>query len=279
MNDMNSKQASIGKLLLQTGKLSPENIDMILTEQRTHGLRFGEAAKQLKLIKQSDIDEVLASQFEFDSNHLKGKIDKIVLPINQPFSKQAEKIRSLRNQISVRWLNNSKSIMLTSPQKRSGTSMLAANMAVSFAQIGKKTLLVDANMRNPAQHEIFNVKNGLGFSDLIAGKAGLDQITEIQPLNNLTVMLSGVIPPNPAELISRGKLKHILLQLETEFDVIIFDTPSTLDYEDAIAMSSYIKGILLVIRKHKTSIKQVRKITSQLEMQKSDVVGAFINEY
>lgn len=279
MMNQNSKQASIGKLLLETGKLSPENIDMILTEQRTHGLRFGEAAKQLKLIKQSDIDEVLASQFEFDSDHLKGKVSKIVLPINQPFSKQAEKIRSLRNQVSVRWLNDFKSIMLASPQKKSGTSMLAANMAVSFAQIGKKTLIVDANMRSPSQHQIFNVKNGLGFSDLIAGKASLEEISQVNPLNNLTIMLSGVIPPNPAELISRGKLPSILEQLESIYDVIIFDTPSTLEYEDAIAMSSYIKGVLLVIRKHKTSIKQVRKIRRQLEMQKTDVIGAFINEY
>jgi len=279
MINQNTNQASIGKLLLETGKLSPENIDMILTEQRTHGLRFGEAAKQLKLIKQSDIDEVLASQFEFDSNHLKGKVSKVVLPINQPFSKQAEKIRSLRNQVSVRWLNDFNSIMLASPQKKSGISMLAANMAVSFAQIGKKTLLVDANMRNPSQHQIFNVKNGLGFSDLIAGKASLEEISKVNPLNNLTIMLSGVIPPNPAELISRGKLPSILEQLESIYDVIIFDTPSTLEYEDAIAMSSYIKGVLLVIRKHKTSIKQVRKIRRQLEMQKSDVIGAFINEY
>ncbi|MEO5573573.1 MAG: chain length determinant protein tyrosine kinase EpsG, partial [Gammaproteobacteria bacterium] len=192
---------TLGKILLDSGKLTPEAAERIAEFQKERGLRFGEAALKLKLLTKRDLQYALSEQFNYDYlQEGDGDVSKELVAAYEPFSPQSEAFRTLRGQLILRKLgSHHKTLVILSPDQGEGRSYLAANLAVVFSQVGENTLLVDADLRTPRQHSIFNLDNHIGLSSVLSGRAGLDTIQHVPSFSNLSLLCAGATPPNPSE--------------------------------------------------------------------------------
>ncbi|MBI2318574.1 MAG: chain length determinant protein tyrosine kinase EpsG [Betaproteobacteria bacterium] len=275
-------QQSIGAILIDVGKLTPEDAERILRLQREQGLRFGEAATQLGLVTQADIDFAISRQFDYPYLlHGHSEVSEEVIAAYTPFSPQVEALRALRSQLMVRWFDTDpahKALAIVSAAPNEGRSFVAANLTVVFSQLGEHTLLIDTDMRNPCQHRLFGLDNRGGLSAVLSGRGGPEMIQRIPLLLDLSVLPAGSLPPNPLELLARPLFQQLMGELATEFDVILLDTPAAVEYSDAQATAACAGAALIVIRKNSTRISQVRHITDTLQ-GRATVVGAVLNEF
>jgi hypothetical protein len=159
-------EANIGKLLQDAGKLKPQDLERVLTLQQKDNLRFGEAAQKLGLVTEDDIRQALSQQFEYPYiPAAEAGLSPQLVAATAPYGKEAEALRSLRSELQLRWFRDGrKTLAIGSARADEGASYLAANLAVLFAQMGRKVLLVDANMRSPQQQGIFKLDNSMGLS-------------------------------------------------------------------------------------------------------------------
>lgn len=271
----------IGRLLLQLGKISLEDTEKILRVQQKHGLLFGDAALKLGLINESDIRQVLALQFNYPYLQAgQGNYSDELVAAYQPFSQQVEALRALRSQLMMSWFSQGyKSLAIVSANSGEGSSYLAANLAIVFSQLGERTLLVDANMRDPRQHTIFNLKENRGLSDIIAGRAGFDVITQVESFEDLSVLGAGTVPPNPQELLGRASFTYFMSQAVGQYDVVLVDTPPATDTADAQATVARCGGALLVSRLNHTRLSDIAEVRNQIAVTGARVVGAVINDF
>jgi hypothetical protein len=162
-------ERSIGSILIDSGRLAPDDIEKVLEFQKEAGLRFGEAGIKLGLLTEQDI--LFALSLQFDYPFLSGPtrpVSEDVVVAYRPFGHEGERLRSLRSQLQLRWFNDSgkqTSLAVVGPHRGEGRSHLAANLAVSFAQAGERTLLIDADLHNASQHRYFKLENGAGLSN------------------------------------------------------------------------------------------------------------------
>jgi protein-tyrosine kinase len=222
---------SIGAILIDSGRLSLEDAERILKLQKDENLRFGDAAIQLGLLTDGDIQQVLASQYDYP--YLPPgdeRLEEDIVAAFKPFSPVVEQLRALRSQLMLRWFDadaGHKSLAIVSPGRGEGRSFTAANLAVVFSQLGEHTLLIDANLRHPSQHELFKLPNRTGLSSVLAGRAELaESVTRISGLVDLSVLPAGPIPPNPQELLSRPLFAALMATASGQYDVVIVDTPA-----------------------------------------------------
>lgn len=273
--------SSIGGLLLESGKITPENAERVLRMQKELGIRFGEAAQRLGLITEADIQQVLARQFDYP--YLQpgaGKYPQELVAAYQPFSSQVETLRAVRSQLMLRWFaRGSKSLVVLGMEPGDGASLFAANLAVVFSQLGEHTLLVDANLRKPRQHEIFDLKTRQGLSDVLAGRAELDIIAKVESFVALSVLAAGTLPPNPQELLSRSSFVTLNKQLESRYDAVLYDVPAYSTGSDAIAVAARAGGVLLVARKNKTLMAEVAAMSEQMTQSGAQVVGSVMVDF
>ncbi|QBQ38780.1 chain length determinant protein tyrosine kinase EpsG [Pseudoduganella plicata] len=274
-------ESNIGSLLLESGKITPENAERVLRMQKELGIRFGEAAQRLGLINESDIQEILARQFDYP--YLQpgaGKFSDKLVAAYQPFSPQVERLRAVRSQLMLRWMaRGHKSLVIASVAPGEGASLFAANLAVVFSQLGEQTLLVDANLRAPAQARIFDLRNSQGLSDMLAGRVGRDAIAKIDSFVDLSVLSAGTLPPNPLELLSRSTFATMSRELEAQYDTVLYDASAFSIGSDALAVASRIGGVLLVVRKNHTSVAEVHAATEQLVQSGAQVVGSVLVDF
>lgn len=271
---------SMGALFLDAGKISVGDAERIIALQKQKGIRFGEAAKALGLITDDDIQAALSQQFDFPFLAASEEnFSRELIAAYQPFSAQVEALRALRGQLMLRWfLDAHKTLALVSPRQGEGRSNIAANLAIVFSQLGERTLLIDADLRQPQQHALFKLHNVYGLSDVLAGRADLTGVTRIPGFRDLSVLPAGTVPPNPVELISRG-LKTCLHQLRSQFDVILIDTPSAEQGIDAQIIASHCGGALLVARQHKTRLNDLQRLKEALQDTGSQCVGAVLTDF
>jgi protein-tyrosine kinase len=276
-----SGDSSIGSLLLQSGKISPENAERVLRMQKELGIRFGEAAQRLGLITEADIQQVLARQFNYPYL-LPGETsysNKLVAAF-EPFSPQVEALRAVRSQLMLRWFaRGRKSLVVLGVEAGDGASLFAANLAVVFSQLGEDTLLVDANLRQPSQHQIFAMKAHQGLSDMLARRADQDVIAKVESFVSLSVLQAGTLPPNPQELLSRSSFSGLSMKLEANHDVVLYDVPSFATASDALAIAGRSGGVLLVVRKNKTLLEDVAALSEQIVHAGAEVVGSVLVDF
>jgi len=271
----------IGTLLVEAGKLTIEEADRVLRLQKERGLRFGDAAVKLGLISKADIEQILSRQFEFPylvpgQSRLRGEL----VAAYAPFDPRVETFRALRSHLMLGWFKldlRLKHLAIVSPHRDEGRSYLAANLAVVFSQLGERTLLIDADMRNPRQHVLFGLENRTGLSSLLAGRAGIEAIEKVGPLPDLSILPSGPIPPNPQELLGRPAFQGFLAELDKEFDVVILDTPAGDHTSDAQTIITRACGALMVVRRNYTPIRAVKSLSSLLVGAGAKFMGTVIN--
>ncbi|MGZ4955335.1 MAG: chain length determinant protein tyrosine kinase EpsG [Methylobacter sp.] len=272
--------ASIGALLLDAGKISARDAERIIALQKQKGLLFGDAAKMLGLVDDDDIQKALSYQFDFPFLTASDEsFSQELVAAYQPMSLQVEALRAVRGQLMLRWFNDAhKTLTLASLSRGEGRSLMAANLAIVFSQLGERTLLIDADLRQPRQHTLFKLQSDYGLSDVLAGRADLTVITRIPAFRDLSILPAGTVPPNPVELISRG-LKKCLKELQTQFDVILIDTPSAEQAIDAQIIASNCGGALLVVRQHKTKTNDLQLLKEALQDTGSQCLGVVLTDF
>ncbi len=278
-----SRDRLIGAILIDSGDLTLENAESILRLQKEHGLQFGDAAIQLGLLSREDIQFALARQFDYPYL-MKGdsKISDELIAAYQPFSPQVEGLRALRSQLMLRWYTGDdqhKTLAVVSPGSMEGRSYLTANLAVVFSQLGERTLLIDADMRKPRQHALFNLDNGAGLSTILSNRGEGNYIQRIPSFIDLSVLPAGPVPPNPQELLGRPVFAQLFEEVARDFDVIIVDTPAATAYADASLIAMRAVGALIVAHKHETSLKNLSSLNFNLKNLGIQVVGSVLSEF
>lgn len=290
MNDLNMQMQSqikpdrsIGAILLDSGKLSINDAEQILHLQKIENLRFGDAGIKLGLLTEIDIQRALANQYDYP--YLikgDGAVSETLVAAYSPFSPQVESLRTLRSQLMLRRFTGDqdrKMLSIVSPARGEGRSYLAANLAVVFSQLGERTLLIDADMRNPCQHDLFKLENRRGFSSVLAGRDDIQAVQRVSNFVDLSVLTAGAIPPNPQELLGRPALTHLLHNLNKAFDVILIDTPALADFADGQMLASRAGAAMVVARKNFSQLELVRQQTENMAQSGIEVVGAVLSEF
>jgi capsular exopolysaccharide synthesis family protein len=171
-----------------------------------------------------------------------------------------------------------KILCFTSAFPQEGKSTTAVNMAVSFAQLEEKALLVDCDLRKPRVHKVFKVRNTVGLSNILTGRVQPREAIQNTVVENLKILPCGPIPPNPAELLNSTRMKDLLAALRSSFAYIIVDTPPMLFVSDAAILGSLADSTVIVLRPEKAFRKPFLKMLSELEKAKARVVGVVFND-
>jgi protein-tyrosine kinase len=274
---------AIGAILIDAGRLSPDGAERILRAQRDGGLRFGDAAIELGLLHEDDIRFALASQFDYPylpaGDH--SLSHELVIAAYKPFSPVVEQLRALRSQLMLRWFDaevERKALAIVSPGAGEGRSFIAANLAIVFSQLGERTLLIDADLRKPRQHELFRLGNSAGLSGLLAGRANDAAVVRVPSLLGLSVLPAGAVPPNPQELLGRAAFVETLYSLGRDFDVVIIDTPAGAEYADAQTVAVRAGAAVMLARKNLSSLSDLVDLSGSLQQSGATLVGSVLND-
>lgn len=273
---------SMGAMLVDAGRISAEDAERILRYAKENELRFGAAALALRLVTQEDIQQALARQFDYpylrpgESN-----VSHKVAAAWSPFSGQVEAMRALRSQLLLRWFVGEigkHAVAVTSHARGDGRSHLAANLAVVFSQMGERTLLIDADLRNPCQHELFGIGNATGLSTVLSDRGGVEAIQRVNGLVDLSILPSGATPPNPLELLARANFGKLIADLAATYDVIIIDTPPAESGSDFQLVASKTHAALLIARRNHSTVEQCAHVAASIVAAGASVVGTVLNE-
>lgn len=273
---------SIGAIIAETRNLSADQVERILNHQRTQGIRFGEAAVALGFASSDDVMFALAQQFHYPFAQGEGvKVNPELVSLNKPFGVQAESFRAIRSQLMMRLFNESqprRAIAVVSPDVGDGKTFFAANLAVALAQLGGRTLLVDADMRAPRQHEVFGLDNKVGLSGILSGRAEAQVIKQIDSVPSLFVLPVGATPPNPVELVERPAFGLLIRELISKFDHVVVDTPAAQLGSDATVITARCGAALLVARRNSSRMQALAAMLADVADSPAVVVGAVLND-
>jgi chain length determinant protein tyrosine kinase EpsG len=243
-------------------------------------VRIGEALVALKLASEEDVVHALAQQFQYPYSYEQGAAQRPELvTLNQPFSAQAETFRALRSQLISRvyGVGDKRALAVLSPARGEGRSYVAANLAVVLAQLGGRTLLIDADLRHHRQQEIFGLDNRAGLSAILSGRSRSRVIQPVEGVPSLHVLPVGVTPPNPLELIERQAFAMVVQELASKFDYVIVDTPAAEVGADATAIAARCGSGLVVVRQGQSRSAAVRELVESLSGSPAKLAGLMIN--
>ena len=280
--------------LQQLDQLSSDDVERVLQCQKQHGIGFGEAAQRLGMIgaiataytgtgMAQQRPQEQSQQFSLDYLSLRKGEENYppeLVAAYQPFSDEVKILRAVHAELMLRWFSRErKALVIASVDPDEGTSFIAANLAVVFSQSGSQTLLIDANLRRPRQHQIFNLDSALGLSSVLACHAGLEAITRIADFQDLSVMPAGPLAHEQHALVSATSLGTMREKCTAGFGVTLIDAPPFSDGSEAMMMAACIGGVLLVARKHKTRIAAINAVAAQLARVDAEVVGSILLEF
>ncbi len=288
---MPTPRKALGQILLSERTLLLDDVVAILARQRASGERFGEAAVSLGLLSREDVMYTLARQYDYSCLRPgEGGYSNELVAAYQPFNPEVEAFRRLRAQLLLRWFEKGrKSLAVIGPDHDAGRSYLTANLGIVFAQLGQRTLIVDADLRGGRMHKLFKARNDRGMAGVLSGRAGgvavgtmlsVDTVAVSVPhFPNLWVLPSGPVPPNPLELLTVPRFRDLLNELGKLYDVILIDTPACMTGADAETVAVRAGGALLVARRDVTRMKMLQQLEQRLERTKTVLVGSVLTEF
>ena len=200
---------------------------------------------------------------------------------NNPKSIISEDFRTVRTSLDFSLVGkNNNSLVLTSTVPNEGKSFVSANLAIAFANTGKKVLLVDADMRLGRQHEIFELSNQAGLSNLLVETAGdrLRKYVQKTEIENLSVVTRGVTPPNPAELIDSKQMEKFIATAKSKYDYVIIDSAPVYNLADSLIISKKADRTMIVCRANKTNIDHVKDGLKSLQAIDANIAGVILNQ-
>jgi len=274
---------SIGAILVRSGRLSAADVDKVMRFSTERKLRFGDAAVEMGVLSAVDIELALSRQYDYPYL-LPGEsaIADEVIAAYEPFTARVESLRALRNQLMWRWFDSGearRALAITSAEAGDGRSFLAANLAVVFSQQHQRTLLIDADLRAPRQHQLFGLDNRAGLSAVLAGRSGQEAIQRVPLLEDLSVLTAGALPPNPSELLGLPAFGRLLRELAADYDVILIDTAAGDAYADAQLVASRAGAAVMVARQDHSHLKKLRQLVGLLGDARVHLVGTVLNEH
>lgn len=202
-----------------------------------------------------------------------------LITLSEPRSAASEAFRGLRTNLMFSGVEKTlQTLLLTSAAQADGKSTTIANLAVTFAQGGNKTILVDCDLRKPAQHEIWGISNERGLTTMLLEEAAMANpplaSTEV---DNLQILPTGPLPPNPADLLSSQRMNGLIGVLKARANYVLFDSPPVLAATDAALLASKLDGALLVVRAGHTRRDHAARARQALERVYVRIVGAVLS--
>lgn len=213
-----------------------------------------------------------------NQSKLSSNIRHLITKIN-PKSPISEQFRTVRTNMQFSSVDNDlKSFLVTSSGPAEGKSSTTANLAIVYAQQGKRVLLIDADLRKPTMHYTFRLDNLRGLSNVLVGEVTLEEAVNSTDIDTLDVMTCGPIPPNPSELLGSRKMETLLREAKLSYDLVVFDTPPVLAVTDAQILANLVDGSVLVVRSGKTEIEPAQKAKEALAPAKAKLLGVVLND-
>lgn len=276
---LRASDQAIGEILIAQGVMKESDVESVLAYAKQRGMQFGEAALATKKIRRKDLERALAHQYRFPYMPPgQGKLGRELVAAYKPFSRQADMFRQVRAQLMLNCLKKDQKILaVVSPSARDGRTYVAANLAIVFAQLGKKTLLLDCHLQRPRQQDLFRIDASPGISTLLSGRVeGGVKPTPIEDIANLGVLPAGANPPNPDELIASEAYARLCRKVRLTYDIVIVDTPpgSSSTAVDWIAARS--GSAPIVYRRDRTRLSTARDFADRMRARTS-VAGVILN--
>lgn len=211
-------------------------------------------------------------------NHVKKQSSLITLA--DPSSYVSEQFKTLRTNIQFAMIDKKmKSLVIASAEPHAGKSTVASNLAVTFAMQGLRVLLVDTDLRRPTVHKIFNVPNVTGLTNLLTSpEAEIDDYVIAMGAEGVHILPSGPVPPNPSELLGSNRMQELQAILESQFDLVIFDTPPLLGFTDGQIMAGRVDGTIFVAHHGVATKDNILKSNEILKMVNANVLGVVYNQ-
>lgn len=198
-----------------------------------------------------------------------------------PSDLNTEQFNTIRTNIEFSNIDDKviKTMMITSSTPSEGKSTVSANLAVAFAKQGKKVALVDSDLRRPTINATFSISNPVGLTNYLTSKnVNANSILYKTSVNNLYVIPSGPIPPNPSELIGSLRMKKLTEALKERLDLVIYDAPPLLSVTDSQILSTRVDGTILIIRENHTEKQDVKEAVGLLKHVKGRIIGSILND-
>jgi capsular exopolysaccharide synthesis family protein len=193
-------------------------------------------------------------------------------------SAMAESYRHLRTAIILSASDKpTKVILMTSGQPGEGKTTTAINTAISFAQTGAKTLLIDCDLRNPRLQKLVKAPSETGLTAYLTGFCPLESLAKASVIPNFHVIIGGLIPPNPAELLGSQRMRNLMKTLTTQYEIIILDSPPVLSFADALILSAVADGVILVVNSQKSPRSLVQKAARAIQQGSARLLGVVLN--
>lgn len=203
-----------------------------------------------------------------------------LITLTDPRSSAAEAYHTLRTNLTFAALDKPiETLVVTSPAPDASKSIVLANLAVTLAQGERRTILVDADLRRPTLHEIFGVSNERGLTTIFVEEKALENLPLVETgVQNLRLLPSGPLPPNPADLLGSRKMEQAIAALKAQADVVLFDAPPVVAVTDAVVLGAKVDGVLLVVSAGRTRRDHTQRAKELLERVHVRIVGAVLND-
>jgi receptor protein-tyrosine kinase len=298
-----STDEELSRTLVQLNRLSEDTAEQINDLMRSLHIRFAEAALQLGALSQAELDDAQEWMNREGLGRPQGLIEEVlrrtagkrdtilwerdqlepsagIILVHQPDHPHCESVRSLRTELLLRCKGRRGAgiMAILSPCDGEGRSLLAAELAIAFAQLERRTLLVDADLRKPSQHRLFGADNDMGLAQALTN-GGPHHFHGVKGLPEMTLMTSGEVPQNALELLSGRPFERAMAQWRRSFEFVILDTPPTTQYSDALAIASAAGNVLMLGRAESTRFSDLNEICRNLSSTQSHIHGAVINRF
>ena len=289
--------------LISQFNLSAAAIDKIYAAMETTDLSFSEAAMRLGLVtaeqvaaatkiirdgvepEEAGLIETALRRVSLDRQVVLKEGERVkpgerLILVHDPDNPRSERLRALRTELLL--LNEetrrANVIPILSPGAGEGRSQLSAELAISFAQLGRRTLLVDADLRKPQQHVFFSAANETGLFQAVT-RNERPNYHPVKGLSQMHLLTAGPIPPNPLELLSDGRFEKLLSDWRNYYEFVVIDTPPVSKCADGLAVATIAGRVLVLSRAQRTSYKDIREMLRRLAPTQSKILGAVLNHF